>query len=69
MKKKKNKKKIILLVLILLLIITIIGIILFRIYNNKNKDNDKEEFNINDKIVINDTNVNIYSDFYIKKRS
>ena len=67
MKKKKNKKKIILLVLILLLIITIIGIILFRIYNNKNKDNDKEEFNINDKIVINDTNVNIYSDFYIKK--
>lgn len=67
MKKKKNKKKIILLVLILLLIITIIGIILFRIYNNKNKDNDKEELNINDKIVINDTNVNIYSDFYIKK--
>ncbi len=67
MKKKKNKKKIILLVLILLLIITIIGIILFRIYNNKNKDNDKEKLNINDKIVINDTNVNIYSDFYIKK--
>ena len=67
MKKKKNKKKIILLVLILLLIITIIGIILFRIYNNKNKDNDKEELNINDKIVINDTNVNIYSNFYIKK--
>ena len=67
MKKKKNKKKIILLVLILLLIITIIGIILFRIYNNKNKDTDKEELNINDKIVINDTNVNIYSNFYIKK--
>ena len=67
MKKKKNKKKIILLVLILLLIITIIGIILFRIYNNKNKDNDKEELNINDKIVINDTNVNIYSNFYVKQ--
>lgn len=67
MKKKKNKKKIILLVLILLLIITIIGIILFRIYNNKNKDNDEEELNINDKIVINDTNVNIYSNFYVKQ--
>ena len=67
MKKKKKKKKIILLVLILLLIITIIGIILFRIYNNKNKDNDKEELNINDKIVINDTNVNIYSNFYVKQ--
>lgn len=67
MKKKKNKKKIILLVLILLLIITIIGIILFRIYNNKNKDNDKEGLNINDKIVINDTNVNIYSNFYVKQ--
>lgn len=67
MKKKKNKKKIILLVLILLLIITIIGIILFRIYNNKNKDTDKEELNINDKIVINDTNVNIYSNFYVKQ--
>ena len=67
MKKKKNKKKIILLLLILLLIITIIGIILFRIYNNKNKDTDKEELNINDKIVINDTNVNIYSNFYVKQ--
>lgn len=67
MKKKKNKKKIILLVLILLLIITIIGIILFRIYNNKDKDTDKEELNINDKIVINDTNVNIYSNFYVKQ--
>ena len=69
MKKKKNKKKIILLLLllILLLIIIIIGIILFRIYNNKNKDNNKEELNINDKIVINDTNVNIYSNFYVKQ--
>lgn len=64
MKRKKNKKKIIFILLGLLLIV-IIGIILFRIYNNKNKDNN--ELNINDKIVINDTNVNIYSNFYVKK--
>ena len=62
MKRKKNKKKIIFILLGLLLIV-IIGIILFRIY----KDKDNNELNINDKIVINDTDVNIYSNFYVKK--
>ena len=62
MKRKKNKKKIIFILLGLLLIL-IMGVILFRIY----KDKDNNELNINDKIVINDPDVFIYNNFYIKK--
>ena len=62
MKRKKNKKKIIFILLGLLLILTM-GIILLIIY----KDKDNNELNINDKIVINDPNVFIYNNFYIKK--
>ena len=62
MKRKKNKKKIIFILLGLLLIL-IMGIILLIIYKNK----DNNELNINDKIVINDPNVFIYNNFYIKK--
>lgn len=62
MKRKKNKKKIIFILLGLLLIL-IMGIILLIIY----KDKDNNELNINDKIVINDPDVFIYNNFYIKK--
>lgn len=62
MKRKKNKKKIIFILLGLLLIL-IMGIILLIIY----KDKDNNELNINDKIVINDSDVFIYNNFYIKK--
>lgn len=62
MKRKKNKKKIIFILLGLLLIL-IMGIILLIIYKNK----DNNELNINDKIVINDPDVFIYNNFYIKK--
>ena len=62
MKRKGNKKKIIFILLGLLLIL-IMGVILFRIY----KDKDNNELNINDKIVINDPVVFIYNNFYIKK--
>lgn len=62
MKRKKNKKKIIFILLGLLLIL-IMGIILLIIYKNK----DNNELNINDKIVINDSDVFIYNNFYIKK--
>lgn len=62
MKRKGNKKKIIFILLGLLLIL-IMGVILFRIY----KDKDNNELNINDKIVINDPDVFIYNNFYIKK--
>ena len=62
MKRKGNKKKIIFILLGLLLIL-IMGIILLIIY----KDKDNNELNINDKIVINDPDVFIYNNFYIKK--
>ena len=62
MKRKMNKKKIIFILLGLLLIL-IMGIILLIIYKNK----DNNELNINDKIVINDSDVFIYNNFYIKK--
>ena len=63
--KKKNKNKILILLVVLLIILFCIGG--YFLLDKRNRDT-KGEVNINEKIIINDTDVSLYKYFYIKNK-